>query len=163
MFMSLFGRKKLCNLLCQPDKLLGCLAAPEYRAACAYILQRSLSLRCVPLSSPLPSPLPQSWRVHRVPTSAGHSDPIPAGIASQLSGSLRPTLAGHCDLRYLSGLLRPIFSGSLRSTFSRSLRLNSSRHQARSICLPQKGVDMMINVANPNQFKLYSEIYILLY
>ena len=96
MFMSLFGRKKLCNLLCQPDKLLGCLAAPEYRAACAYILQRSLSLRCVPLSSPLPSPLPQSWRVHRVPTSAGHSDPIPAGIASQLSGSLRPTLAGHC-------------------------------------------------------------------
>ena len=61
----------------------------------AYRLQRSLSLRCVPLSSSLPSPLPQSWRVHRVPTSAGHSDPIPAGIASQLSGSLRPTLAGH--------------------------------------------------------------------
>ena len=39
----------LCNLLCQPDKPLGCLAAPEYRAACAYILQRSLSLRCVRL------------------------------------------------------------------------------------------------------------------
>ena len=85
---------------------LGCLAAPKYRAACAYILQWSLSLRCGPLSSPLPSPLPQLWRIHRVPTSAGHSDPIPAVIAFQLqrviatylSGSLRPNLAGHCGL-----------------------------------------------------------------
>ena len=86
MFMSLFGSKKLCNLLCQPDKLLGCLAAPEYRAACAYI---RLSGVC--------HFLPPS---HLLSLNRGEfiASQLPQVIVTQFQRALRPNLAGHCDL-----------------------------------------------------------------
>ena len=142
----------LCNLLCQPGKLLGygCLAAPEYHAACAYIPQWSLSLRCAtffppPISSPTivvnsshPSfsgSLRSTFSGPLCPPSAGHCDLTSAGHCDL-------TYAGPCDLSYAGRWdLTSAGRWDLTSAGRSDLPLAFTVMNSSSICLHHKGVN----------------------
>ena len=142
----------LCNLLCQPYKLLGygCLTTPEYHVTCAYIPQWSLPLWCAtffppPIFSPTivvnssyPSFSGSLWSTFSgslCPPSAGHCDLPSTGHCDLPSAShCDLTSAGHCDLTSAGHC-------DLPSAGHCSLPLAFTVMNSSSICLHQKGVN----------------------